>query len=625
MVDLTKPQAPHEKHQLDGTASLSGCLAPASADTQSLKRRRPSFDDPDESLSSEELPKRAKTEDSACEVSTPVDHASNGVPVLDMDLVRDEIQHQLGLEVLLKHDELRLINQELAKCQVALEQLRRCHLIPYPVASPTPTQMLEVSAGQGAALQSQSGQGVPRWAPPFGITEGPYARHYAKWLIPDPSFDGVEPEWQFTAEAARARTSFNEGRATRNSFAEPGSATKGRPSRANAGAKLHALSNGYPQPKEKAGPCILKRSDGKTVKLVCLDCHRENFSSTQGFINHCRIAHKRLFESHDEAALQSGQLLSAEELSPTTLPTPAATNTTARIAEKPLTTPVVNASSGSATAFVHPLARTEMTDSEACVALRSRIAASLELYKRGELTHIRGIPGSERTKSQREDKVAKFDGSPDTPYLSRLLQNRKFSGSLGELVKDAKLKISYEDITPDEDSDILEDDVSGSHQPDSHVNKRTPARKIMSSASCGPSKRPVSSIGRSRMTFVPPPQLPTEAIGTQPTADFSQPDMELEEANLSPNTLVSNNAPSLVSDDGEYDDTDDATSVSGASEVLNDESDTDVAEITMDDDHEPRAIRERPDSLRFRKDEGRHVTFMNTVKAEPKGRKARKA
>ena len=44
--------------------------------------------------------------------------------VVDANRVRDAIESQFSLEILLKHDELRLINQELAKCQAALEQLR---------------------------------------------------------------------------------------------------------------------------------------------------------------------------------------------------------------------------------------------------------------------------------------------------------------------------------------------------------------------------------------------------------------------------------------------------------------------------------------------------------------------
>ena len=54
--------------------------------------------------------------------------------VVDPSQVREAIESQFSLEILLKHNELRLINQELAKCQVGLEQLRRCHLIPYPTS-----------------------------------------------------------------------------------------------------------------------------------------------------------------------------------------------------------------------------------------------------------------------------------------------------------------------------------------------------------------------------------------------------------------------------------------------------------------------------------------------------------
>ena len=205
---------------------------------------------------------------------------------------KDAIQHHFSMEILLKHNELRLIEQELGKCQVALEQLRRCHLIPYPTACPTPQQMLDISSGKGAAVRPRPGEAVPKWAPPFGVVDGPYARHYAKWLIPDPAFDGLLPEWQGVPRPQQPR-GVVEGRTTRNSHVDVGMLAKQqRVVRGTAGHKLQALPSGYAQPKEKAGPCTLKRADGQMVKLVCIDCHRDNFSSTQGFINHCRIAHK---------------------------------------------------------------------------------------------------------------------------------------------------------------------------------------------------------------------------------------------------------------------------------------------------------------------------------------------
>ena len=56
------------------------------------------------------------------------------------------------------------------------------------------------------------------------------------------------------------------------------------------------------------GPILIRRkSHGVLVKLVCLDCRRDKFSNTQGFINHCRMAHKRNFANHDAAAMACGQ------------------------------------------------------------------------------------------------------------------------------------------------------------------------------------------------------------------------------------------------------------------------------------------------------------------------------
>jgi len=89
---------------------------------------------------------------------------------------------------------------------------------------------------------------------------------------------------------------------------------------------------------------------------------------------------------------------------------------------------------------------------------------------------------------------------------------------------------------------------------------------------------------------------------------------------LSPHTVTSNNAPSLVSDDGEYDDGDDVDSV--ASE---EDEGSDVAEIDIEDGVAvPRAvIRNRSGSggdIRLRKGDDKHVTFVSSVKDSGKER-----
>lgn len=610
IAELIKP------HHPTGLEDHSATIA-SFPDSQPPKRRRLSDDSTDESLDAHEPAKHLKTQQATPDAS-PVacDEMAHSVPATSStDVARDKIQHHLGLEILLKHDELRLINQELAKCQVALEQLRRCHLIPYPVNCPTPEQMLNISAGKGPALQSRPGERVPRWAPPFGVVDGPYARHYAKWLIPDPSFDGIQPEWEFTPEAARARASFAEGRTTRNSFTESVGAPKGRPARGMTGQKLQALSSGYPQPKEKAGPCVLKRSDGQTVKLVCIDCNRENFSSTQGFINHCRIAHKRDFKSHEEAAVQSGHPIEVSEGGGIVGE------------EKPPATPSTSTSTA-----VHPFVRHDLTEQEAYVALRSRISESLKLFHQGKLPGVTRIPCLSDARKPvdviKDQKSSSLTGAAETPYLSRLMQSRNFHGNLRELVADAKTKVSFEDITPGEELEVGESftthlsNAKGAAAARTHVVKRVPARVAQSPP---PSEtHPISRKGRAPpSSFVTPPN---STIGTggkhSPTAMLSDEDMEMEDVQLSPTTLAGNIAPSLVSDD---DDSDDGFSVSGVSDNMETESVSDVAEINLDDEQDPRSLRRGSSgtsgAVRLRKDEAKHVTFMSPVKPGAKDRR----
>ncbi|KAK3994630.1 hypothetical protein QBC44DRAFT_306163 [Cladorrhinum sp. PSN332] len=597
----------------------------------SPRKRRPSFVD----TASYSRVKRAKTEEehhgglpsptSACadseESGMMLRGRSSSASGLDLDRARDVIQYQFGLEVLLKHDELRLINQELAKCQVALEQLRRCHLIPYPVQCPTPSQMLEISSGKGPALQSKSGQPVPKWAPPFGVVEGPYARHYAKWLIPDPMFDGIQPEAPGLTETGRARNTTAEGRATRNSLAEAGSLGKQRPARGNAGQRLHALSSGYPAPKDKHSPCILKRSDGITVKLVCKDCHRWDFSSTQGFINHCRIAHKRDYKSHEEAAVHCGHPIEVDQ--------------SGTIVADDNKTPAPVAVSASAPAgLVHPLARNgSVSDQETYKALRSRLTASLDLFYAGKLPNVSSIPGVQKPSRRRAPGSSGLVKSSDAPYLSQLMQKRKLSGNLKQEVAEAKTKVDWEIFSPGEDSDI--DQPTGSEgartpkipsAPAARIPAvmRMPARAAVSPSEPPALPRPSSSKGFGATTARPVATRSPEL----PETPMYDDEMDVD---LSPNTMTSHNAPSLVSDDSEYDDSNDG-SASDSSDAMEADSVSDVAEISIaeDTDGRVRTIHRKPNSsnnaVKLKKDEDRHVTFVtpSPVPTNPPSKNKRK-
>ena len=583
----------------------------------SPRKRRPSFVD------TSVCAKRAKPEQNG-DLPSPVsasadieemDFLRGPSTALDVDAAEEAIQMQFGLEILLKHDELRLINQELARCQVALEQLRRCHLMPYPVHCPTPSQMLDISSGKGPALATRHGKPVPRWAPPFGVVEGPYARHYAKWLIPDPVFDGIPLEPQgLPAHTGRARNSA-EGRATRSSISDVVGSGKQRPARGGAGQRLHSLSSGYPQPKDKQSPCTVRRSDGVTVKLVCIDCHRWDFSSTQGFINHCRIAHKRDFKSHEEAAVHSGHPIEVDE--------------SGAILGDDHRVPAAPVPSG----LVHPLARSESSVSEhqACKALLSRLSASLALYKAGKLPGVSSIPGvpSSSSSSARAPAAGQpspsFVGSSDVPYLSRLMQKKKLSGNLKEQVAEAKTKVEWDWLSPPEDSDA---DEPGTPEKASAPAARTPAvmMRMPARAAVAPDQPPAALRAASNKSHL---HAQTDGSTDLPETPLYDDDMDVE---LSPNTMTSNNAPSLVSDDGEYDDSDDDGSASDASDAMETESVSDVAEITIDDDSDagedtPRPVARRRGSTgkptNLKKEEPRHVTFVTPtpVPSNTKGRR----
>ncbi|ORY65100.1 uncharacterized protein BCR38DRAFT_341675 [Pseudomassariella vexata] len=544
--------------------------------------------------------------------------------MVDLERAREVIQLEFNHAILLKHDELRLINQEIAKCQIALEQLRRCHLIPYPVNVPTPNQMLNISNGSGPAVHEKSGDTLPQWAPPFGITEGPYARHYAKWLIPDPKFDGIQPEVPTQAESSRFRSSM-EGRTTRHGVAEVGGLHgKGRAARGNVGHKLQSLSSGYPQPKDKAGPCVLKRgSDGKTVKLVCLDCNRENFSSTQGFINHCRIAHKRDFKSHEEAAVACGHPI--------------------EVSEGPVATVSNSNSSGAhpmglANGLVHPFAR-EDAMSEACSSVVARIESLMELYRNGQLPGVTSIPGVPNSSAGKTlSPPSKFSASSDSPHLSRLLQERGVNMNLGELVRDAKTKVDFALISSPEDEDeetdaspVSPNGVISQQAPSLVPGMRVPARTAISPVPVPSVPRPSSSKGRiSTVPYATPLPTPAPRTMSEHEPEIGIDDMDMD---MSPNT-VSNNAPSLVSDDGEYDDSVDGSSDEAeVNDDLDAESVSDVAEIGFDDDHVGgRSMGHHRASsgagtgttVRLHKEDSKHVTFVSPVKDNANQRRGRR-
>lgn len=506
------------------------------------------------------------------------DNSENGTVALRNDrhppsvtTLRETIESQFSLEILLKHRELRLIDQELGKCQVALEQLRRCHIMPYPTSTSGPGVMSMVSSGTGPAYNSRAEHPTP-----WGIAEGPYSRHYATWLIPDSAFGDDTAENLTPRQAGKGPAKMRGGGQSQKAQA----GTSARGGRGSARGNLQSLPQGYPQPKGNRGPMIIKRStDHKMVKLVCRDCKREDFNSAQGFINHCRIAHKRQYTTHDEAAIDCGQEVEIDELGS-----------------------IVGETGGypGSGGLVHPL----------ITAAHLPPTTSTQNQPTTQ-SQPQGAPGNSnqaaRTPRSGTSIREPFRPSPQTPHLSALFARSGRGGDLDEMVTEARRRPEPDTLLSDDDEEDEEtvnspEEVDGHHTLGTrgviHGGGRLPAR--MSPA---PSCRPLSSKG-TNTTRHKPGHLQTAMANTpystpyQPSAlpdgshgfdsglgrvDASPAD-SLPTMNLSPNTTDAHPAPSLVSDDGDYDNPHSDSETPSSTVVSEDEEGLDVR-VTVHDHH----------------------------------------
>jgi ADA HAT complex component 1 len=446
---------------------------------------------------------------------------STTIPTIAMDsgltAAQQIVEANINYEILLKHNELRLIEQELAKCQISLEQLRRCSLVPYPGAE---GPNLDLSDGIGASLQPSSGYTEPQYAAPWGVTDGPYTRHYAKWLISDVKFDPVSQ--RALAQEARGYFGTGEGRTTRGSFADYGSAQRGRTSRTSTGMlKLTPLGE-TPAPAPKVDPLLHKRStDGQWVRLYCAPCGHSNFSNTQGFLNHCRIKHTQVFKSHDAAAIACGVPVDINEVGnpvPSTEPaaTPAATAPTAISFPVPATP-----------GFVHPLA------AQPTPATRAK-----DVHR-----DLNALPRDE----SRLATPASFIKSSPTPYLAALFQNSGRQGDLKQLTDTARAKI-------DVDTMETSDDDGAALTPVSPKPPHLARLPISAPESKAPSSRPGSKKGSNPSHARLPLSFPS------PVKSEGDDHLPHSPVDLSPHAVESN--PGLVSDhdDDDDDDADDAHS-----------------------------------------------------------------
>jgi ADA HAT complex component 1 len=426
------------------------------------------------------------------------------------------IENEFNMQILMKHNELRLIEQELAKCQIALEQLRRCELRPYPgMDSPA----LAVTEGTGAAIAPPPGFTRPSHPAPHGVTDGPYSRHYRQWLLHDPQFDAIPPETLAFTEShvgAAARPTRNSGHQVRKSV------SKSFTSATRTQDPMQSIPN-YPSApvKDKSAPLVLTRStDGQPVKLICNNCHRGNFSSIQGFLNHCRIAHKVDYKSHDAAAIDCGHLLDAEEKA--NLPAES-------LAPKPHK-PSGSRSSTSAAAtpakpqprqhssLVHPLN----------TGTKPAISAAPASRKKSKAVASVGAPAPLTTSTP-------FKPSDQTPRLSSFMAKHHMGGDLEQAVASAKQRLDWS-----VDEEMLSPDVAS--DPNSPTVQFGPGARTVSGNPGYFSHRPISRKGIPRPR--PAPLAPAPPRDTYVQYPMSSP-RDLASATLSAHSV---DDPGLVSD-----------------------------------------------------------------------------
>ncbi|KAF1960325.1 hypothetical protein CC80DRAFT_291547 [Byssothecium circinans] len=447
----------------------------------------------------------------------------------DQSALQQAIEAQINYEILLKHNELRLIEQELAKCQVSLEQLRRCSLIPFPGAEGISEN---VSGGVGPSLQPPNGFTEPQYAAPWGVTDGPYTRHYAKWLISDVKFDPVSE--RALAQQTQGYFGMGEGRTTRGSFAEFGPTSKARTSRTSTGTlKLQALGEN-PAPAPKVDPLLHQRStDKKWVRLFCAQCGHSNFSNTQGFLNHCRIKHNQVFKSHDAAAVACGVPVDIDDVgAPATATEPTAT---------PVSTPAISFPVTTTPGNVHPLVR----------------ANPAQLAK-----DVHRDFSKPRVEAKPKASAAGLSESSSTPHLSALLAQRGFDGNLKGLVDTVKSKVDL-DAMETSDDDLIDSAVQTPTTAKPTQLARLPvAAPNATPASKAPSGRPVSQKGQ----HTGPPRLPLAFPATLHGSGHRLPDSPVD---LSPHTVESN--PGLVSDHDDDDDEDGDDAHSQPDYTMNDD------------------------------------------------------
>lgn len=441
-------------------------------------------------------------------VTQPVTSLPLASPVSDTVLQNrtiDRIESELNLQILSKHNELRLIETEIGKAQIMLEQLRRVRIIPYPGHMSSPISVDNTVTGDGPAMKSEPGMSQPQHAPAFGSTDGPYSRHYERWLIPDEAFDPSP------ARESRKITSGPTPVMRKKSSLDDQIPAR-QPKRVSTSQIVQLPTptisiDGIPL-------LVVQREDGEWVKIVCKICGKLDAANLQGFTNHTRIGHTMTYRNHKEAIRECGQPLDDYEAAQVSSATSAQAS-----AAPSLPSSAMQPRSGRTS--IHPLI---LGDSTRQSKSAQRIVNNLnDSDWRSSLpaTPTSATPPVSATSSS-------FIASPDTPHLSRKLAALGSNINLHQFVMSSKVRIDLDQVqplSPDLESPATpasgtatQSTISGTGQ------SRMPAREEASAAA--QAAEPVTNIqhalvGQPLASRGPPHPLNTHRFGDVVPASFS--------------------------------------------------------------------------------------------------------
>jgi ADA HAT complex component 1 len=487
---------------------------------------------------------------------------------LNKDVLRAIVEAEINHAILFKHNELRLIEQEIAKCQTGLEQIRRCQLIPFPGSQ---GMSLDQVNHTGPALVAPNGLTPPADPAPWGVTDGPYSRHYSSWLLPSPRFDPHAPD---AATPMPLNSPLpKDGRITRGStdVASPLAASHYQTARAAraTGARTRAsLDTMSPTPPRD--PLVIKRQkDGQWVKLYCTQClpERSDFANVQGFLNHCRISHKLDFKSHEAAAIECGRVVEHHDYFGGATPTSATAGPEKAPLHSQVNTPLRDTGvlqPRPALTLSFPPSPAPMLDRPAVHPLnRTLLSARDRRPPPAQQITPRTYSASQAKTPHTLNHTPNFRPATDAPFLSSLLGKRGYSGDMDHLVKNAKSRVDLS--VYDDESEEPEDagkkpaspakanskSNSKSARPGQHTPRpaSTPTARARAGGAGARRKAPAASLPLARV----PPTLAAVASADSPASTT--------DAEMSPQTADSN--PGLVSDRDDEDDEEEEEEVDG--------------------------------------------------------------